>query len=314
MFCRVRHHAFTLIELLVVIGIIALLLGILLPTLSRSLDSARGVADAANVRQILNAGLGYAAENNSSLPFGLLATDAAGRSTEMLGNVVQLKTWADALAAWSGEPDSARVPWQAPGVAASDTPAYAANPVAMPAPLIFALRNTNHADAEKRPARLIRLYPDNALFWSSAAYAPEPGPPGPGVTPANVPGTVGCSGVDDGLAYGLYTNRNTPQARYRDREQPDPVAFNPLLAAEASIRVFGPDAAEPPNDRDFSVPLSAVVEAAQWMPVRFRYGGRCNVGRADGGVTALAKGREGANGLFDTEFRRWMLKIKFPRL
>ncbi|NOG53844.1 MAG: DUF1559 domain-containing protein [Planctomycetes bacterium] len=67
---RARNHAFTLIELLVVISIIALLIGILLPALTRARRSARTNGCLSNLRQ-LGIGLAmYLDDSNDHMPFG----------------------------------------------------------------------------------------------------------------------------------------------------------------------------------------------------------------------------------------------------
>ena len=65
-----RLRAFTLVELLVVIGIIAALIGILLPVLSGVQARGRDIKCQSNIRQILQAINGYAAENKGFLPYG----------------------------------------------------------------------------------------------------------------------------------------------------------------------------------------------------------------------------------------------------
>jgi len=63
-----KRRGFTLIELLVVIGIIALLLSVLLPSLMRARQAAQTVTCASNLRQMGTAILLYVNENRQYLP------------------------------------------------------------------------------------------------------------------------------------------------------------------------------------------------------------------------------------------------------
>jgi prepilin-type N-terminal cleavage/methylation domain-containing protein/prepilin-type processing-associated H-X9-DG protein len=65
---RAKRSGFTLVELLVVIGIIAVLLGILLPMLGKSRESANRVACASNLKQFYYAIMMYTADNQQTLP------------------------------------------------------------------------------------------------------------------------------------------------------------------------------------------------------------------------------------------------------
>ena len=60
--------AFTLVELLVVIGIIAVLMAILLPTLYKAREQALRVACMSNIRQLVMAVTNYATEHRSRYP------------------------------------------------------------------------------------------------------------------------------------------------------------------------------------------------------------------------------------------------------
>jgi prepilin-type N-terminal cleavage/methylation domain-containing protein/prepilin-type processing-associated H-X9-DG protein len=75
---RSKRRAFTLVELLVVIGIIAVLIGVLLPALNRARDSSRTLKCMSNLRVLGQASLQYSIDNkNCFLPSVIWATNEA---------------------------------------------------------------------------------------------------------------------------------------------------------------------------------------------------------------------------------------------
>ncbi len=74
--CRSAKRGFTLVELLVVIGIIALLISILLPSLNKARRSAATLQCGSNMRQIALAMLTYINDNKGKLPPTVIAPES----------------------------------------------------------------------------------------------------------------------------------------------------------------------------------------------------------------------------------------------
>ncbi len=278
---RRRSTAFTLVELLVVIGIIAALIGILLPVLSGVQARGRDLKCQSNIRQILMAFQGYAAENKGSMPYGIYFSPEDPGSFGPVGGS-RFFSWASQVGKYvvkgaDGDNLSNNFPpvLQCPEAELSynHIVGYCANMVVFPSRL--AERQALGSPNVISPAKLNQLFPHNALVWDTSVS--------PGLE-NNVGYLVGAD-VDD---VQRFWSPDVPQQRYYDpadvfgRIPPGIYGNNKPIRFHATTWKNIDPGLDLPNGPGYPYQGN----------LRFRHGKdtACNVGFADGHVEAI-KGR-----------------------
>jgi len=333
-------QAFTLVELLVVIGIIAVLIGILLPALSAARQSAQTVACSSNMRQVYTAARNYATEYKDSLPFGMVfnrfsrtngrpspVTDTSYITwfsscdkymTSKASEVILIDASNNGIIDGATKRNFSKA-FTCPSVVPSEFKQqihYYAHSVAMPwIPLeLKAGPNKQHVDA---PAKFTQLWPDNALFWDTPLWSDAGS-----VTPSmfwiaadSPPAVLPASHIDGGQLL----DPQTPELRYRGpgRDRFSAPGASPFLDPNKPIYWASDEvlngAFAPSYNADFG---GGVVFTNTIGGPRYRHGKKntCVVVFADGSVRPLKlnKGRFFTADHYDSEFLRRYIMLKWP--
>lgn len=286
---RSTGRAFTLVELLVVIGIIAVLIGILLPTLSAVQARGRDLKCQSNIRQILIALRGYVEENNGSFPYGFHWNRTRGVMgqrkedwEEAPGNNGQFVCWASTLGKWlhyGKTPDDLLDPYNFPEVfrcpeAMQVRPhllSYAMNMIVAVDPLLELEIGKKSPPAQIRPAKSHLMLKETVLLWDTAICANPDLPAGY---------LIGVD-IDDQR---FWRGAQTPQMRYYSLSDPYsrvgppffPYGQNKPIKLDVGINTY--------YNKD---PADSTVEVRPYQGnLRFRHRREtvCNAGFADGHV------------------------------
>jgi prepilin-type processing-associated H-X9-DG protein len=186
-----------LVELLVVIGIIAVLISVLLPALSKARGRAQTVSCASNLRQIVQACVNYTVESKGSYPWGFIFNKQQANGRPADGGASGYITWFSSCDKFmtkgtseiilldfntgfidGGTKRKFSLAFKCPAVTSqfAQQVHYYNHGVVMPHATLE--RGLTPAGRPKldAPAKVNQVYPDTALFWDAPLYssaAPE---------------------------------------------------------------------------------------------------------------------------------------------
>ena len=303
---RAFTPAFTLVELLVVIGIIGALIAILLPVLSGVQARGRDLKCQSNIRSIVQAMLGYAAENKGSLPYGFYFTRSVqtpfpGTWNDAGGDDGRFISWASQVGKYMGKrldgdnednnfPPVLRCP-EADQVY-NHVVSYVINMIVGVAPY-YELQVGQPPNAQLRPAVISQLIKsETALIWDTAIQSDW----------ENNVGFLQGSDIDQQR---FWNGADVPQYRYFSANDPFG-QFPPGTQGNNKPVLF------PSTWKNSDPPAGTQYPFQGNLRFRHNKGTTCNIGWSDGHVSNFTA-RINSNGTMKSHdaLRRFFM-IKWP--
>jgi prepilin-type N-terminal cleavage/methylation domain-containing protein/prepilin-type processing-associated H-X9-DG protein len=308
------RRAFTLVELLVVIGIIAVLIGVLLPVLSRVQERGRNLKCQTNIRQILVAMRGYAEENRGCFPYSFhynvtrkpTPDTQSAADTQEQGGAGNFVSWASQVTKWmrrgkstsnyeNDENNFGEVLLCPEATQAfPHVVSYSMNMLVGVYPLLE-FQAGSRPNAQCRPTSLGKCLKDTVILWDTACYADE----------ENNVGYLAGGDIDNQR---FWSGAGIPQYRYFS--QSDPFApFNQGLGNNDPVKMNVGSSVWYNID-----PAKASPSFPFQGNLRFRHQGNvaCNAGFVDGHVEAfVAKLNSDKSMKSHNALRRYFM-IKYP--